>query len=106
MARIEKVVVNGEIVPVESGLEGRIASKIERNGAGSCVVVQVGIEGKSFSFAFPAGCSGGGGGGAGGGGSPPAELSRLERIYRASLEDMERNAAAIRRAVLQFIKSM
>jgi hypothetical protein len=99
--------VNGEDVPVEkTGLEGRIASKIERNGVGSCVVIQVGLGGNSYSFAFPAGCAGGGGGGSAGGGSRPAELDRLEGIYHASLADIERNAAAIRRAVLEFIKSL
>lgn len=96
--------MNGETLSLGSGLEGRIASTIERSGAGSCVVVQVGIEQKSYSFIFPRGCAGGGGGG--GASSPPRELRRLSQIYRESLEELQRNAAAIRKAVIGFIKSL
>ena len=100
MARLEKVLVNGE----ELSLEGRIASKIERNGAGSCVVLQVGINQASYSFAFPSGCAGGGGGG--GVGSPPPELVRLNQIYKAAVEDIRKNSALIRKAVLEFLRSL
>lgn len=106
MARLQKVLVNGEEIGLGSGLEGRIASNIERNGAGSCVVVQVGVDQKSYSFMFPKGCAGGGGGRGGGAGAVPPELTRLEKVYRAALEDLERNAAAIRKAVREFIKSL
>ena len=104
MARVEQVLVNGESLLVGSGLEGRIASAIERNGGGSCVVVQVGIEQKSYSFAFPSGCAGGGGGG--GTSAPPQELIRLNQVYQSSLEDLRKHSAAIRQAVLEFIKSL
>jgi hypothetical protein len=103
MARLEQVLVNGEAVPLGSGLEGRIASRIERNGGGSCVVLQIGIDQRSYSFAFPSGCAGGGGGM---GGSPPPELNRLNEIYRSALANLERNSAAIRMAVIGFIKSL
>lgn len=107
MARLEQVLVNGESLSVGSGLEGRIASAIERNGAGSCVVVQVGIEQKSYSFAFPSGCAGGGGGGGGGGASAtPQELIRLNQIYRSALEELAKNHAKIRKAVHEFIKAL
>lgn len=105
MATIEKVLVNNESLPLGSGLEGRIASAIERNGSATCVAVQVGVEQKSYSFTFPNGCAGGAGGG-GGAGSAPHELQRLNRIYRSALEHMERTAAQIRRAVIEFVKSV
>jgi hypothetical protein len=103
MARLEQVSVNGKSLDVGTGLEGRIAQEIERTGAGSCVIVQVGLEQKSFSFAFPQGCAGGGGGG---GGTFPAELNRLNRVYQSAHEKLERNTAAIRGAVIEFIKSL
>ena len=106
MARLEQVLVNGEAVPLGNGLEGRIAASIQRNGVGSCVVVQVGIEQKSFSFAFPEGCAGSGRPSGGSAAPPPPELSRLEKIYRSALADLDRNAAAIRKAVHEFIKSL
>jgi hypothetical protein len=105
MAQVEQVLVNGNSVEVGTGLEGRIAQEIERSGAGSCVVVQVRIEQKSYSFTFPRGCAGGGGGG-GGADSVPAELTRLNRIYQAALERLAKNKAAIRGVVVEFIKSL
>lgn len=103
MARLEQVLVNGESIPLGSGLEGRIASAINRNGNGSCVVVQVSVEQKSFSFTFPNGCGGGGGGS---GGSLPQEVDRLNRIYKSAIEHLERTSAQIRRAVIEFLKSL
>ena len=97
--------MNGSAIEVGSGLEGRIASAIERNGLGSCVIVQVGIEQRSYIFAFPRGCAGGGGGG-GGMGSAPPELNRLNKTYQLALENLERTPAANRRAVLEFIKEI
>ena len=105
MARLEKVVVNGEDIPLGSGLEGRIASRIDRNGVGSCVVLQVGVDQKSYSFVFPRGCAGSSGGG-GSGGPASAELSRLERVYLAALEELERQTALLRKVVAEFIKSL
>lgn len=104
MAILEQVLVNGEPVLLGSGLEGRIASSIERNGAGSCVVLQVAVGQKSYSYAFPAACAGSGGGG--GPASIPPEVNRLNQIYRSALEQMQRNTAAIRAAVLEFIRSL
>lgn len=104
MARLEKVSVNGEEVSLDGGLEGRIASTIERNGAGSCVVLQVGINQSSYSFAFPSGCVAGGG--AGSVGSPPPELVRLNEIYRAAVEDIRKNRALIRKVVMEFIRNL
>jgi hypothetical protein len=57
MARLEQVLVNGDSLPIGNGLEGRIASTIDRNGAGSCVAVQVRIEQRSYSFTFRAGAA-------------------------------------------------
>ena len=105
MARLEKALVNGEEIQVGAGLEGRIASAIERSGVGSCVILQVGVDGRSYSFAFPHGCGGTGGGG-GGAGSTPPELIRLHTVYRAALEDMRKNAALIRKAIMEFIRSL
>lgn len=105
MARLEKALVNGEEIEVGAGLEGRIASAIERRGGGSCVILQVGVDGRSYSFAFPHGCGGKGGGG-GGAGSTPPELTRLHKVYESALEEMRRNAALIRKAVMEFIRSL
>lgn len=104
MAHLQQVSVNGETLSLRNGLEGRIASTIDRTGTGSCVVVQVGIQQKSYSFTFPSGCAGRGGGG--GLNSQPAELRRLNQIYRDALEDLQRNPATIRKTIIQFIKSL
>lgn len=104
MASLEKVLVNSTSIELGSGLEGRIASAIDKKGSGNCVVVQVAVKRKTYSFTFPNGCAGGGGGG--GGGSTPQELIRLNRIYKSALEHMERAPAQIRRAVIEFVKSL
>lgn len=104
MARLEKVSVNGKDVPLGNGLEGRIQSKIEQSGAKSCVVLQVGINRSSYTFAFPGGCAGSAGGGTAG--SPPPELIRLNEIYRAAIEDIRENSALIRKVVMEFIRSL
>jgi hypothetical protein len=78
MARLEKVTVNGQELPVVVRPEGRIAPSIHRPGSNSCVVQQVGLRPEILFVRFPRARAGDGGGRV----EPRAKLCRLTRLER------------------------